>query len=541
MNKLQIWMNNKQKATYSVLLGIAIILGIGIGSFLNFGKQNTPISLNATPKDKIDNLLRYIHEEYVDTISSDSIVDTVIKDILLKLDPHSVYIPKKEVAEADEELDGEFTGIGVIFQQYKDTFTVIRPLENSPAKKAGIRAMDRILMVEKDSLFGKNALKINDISKKIKGKPGTKVSLTIYRKSADSTFTVSVPREKIPLVSVPAHFMLNDSLGYIKITAFAADTYDEIDQALINLNRKGLKTLILDLRDNSGGLLKQADLIADEFLPNGKMIFFTKDQKGNIKKVMATARGEFENGNIFVLINENSASASEIVTGALQDNDKATIVGRRSFGKGLVQREMQLGDGSKVRLTTARYYTPTGRSIQKPYTKGHIKEYEQQFENRRYNGELYYKDSIPIVDSLQYKTPKGKIVYGGGGIVPDIFVPISKKDMMFQYGYLNGYLSGFITQYLDEHIDTLQAMDEDTFINDKRIEEDLYKTFMNQHRNKVMHKRKNKDPKIRTRLKRLMKALLARDLYGTNAFFKIIMQDDPMVQKILTEKVSENE
>ncbi len=534
-------MNNKQKATYSILLGIAIILGIGIGSILNFGKQNTPISLNATPKDKIDNLLRYIHEEYVDTISSDSIVDTVIKDILLKLDPHSVYIPKKEVAEADEELDGEFTGIGVVFQQYKDTFTVIRPLENSPAKKAGIRAMDRILMVENDSLFGKNALKINDISKKIKGKIGTKVKLTIYRKSTDSTFRVSITREKIPLVSVPAHFMINDSLGYIKITAFAADTYDEIDQALINLNRKGMKTLILDLRDNSGGLLKQADLIADEFLPNGKMIFFTKDQKGNIKKVMATSRGEFEKGNIFVLINENSASASEIVTGALQDNDKATIVGRRSFGKGLVQREMQLGDGSKVRLTTARYYTPTGRSIQKPYTKGHIKEYEQQFENRRYNGELYYKDSIPIVDSLKYTTPKGKIVYGGGGIIPDIFVPVSKKDMMFQYGYLNGYLSGFITQYLDEHIDTLQAMDGDTFFNDKHIEEDLYKEFMAQHRNKLMHKRKKKDSKIRTRLKRLMKALLARDLYGTNTFFKIIMQDDPMVQKILTEKVAENE
>jgi len=242
--------------------------------------------------------------------------------------------------------------------------------------------------------------------------------LTIYRKSKDSVFDVNITREKIPLVSVPAHFMLNDTIGFIKISSFSADTYDEFHQAILALKQKGMKSLVLDLRDNTGGLLKQADLIADEFLPNGTLIFFTKNKKRKKQKVVATSRGDFESGSVYVLINENTASASEVLAGALQDNDRATIIGRRSYGKGLIQREIELGDGSKIRLTTAYYYTPTGRSIQRPYQKGHKKEYEQKFQNRQYNGELYYKDSIPINDSLKYTTPKGKIVYGGGGIFP---------------------------------------------------------------------------------------------------------------------------
>ncbi len=523
-------MTYKQKALYSILVGIAIVLGIGIGQVLNFD-HHADLGFKAHKKDKIDNLLRYIKEEYVDTIPTDSIVDVVIKDIMQNLDPHSVYISPKEVAQADEEIDGTFIGIGVLFQKYRDTFTVIRPLENSPAKAAGIRSMDRILKINDDTIFGKK-LQIGEVSEKIKGKPGTKLDLTIYRKDLDSIFTVSVERNEIPLVSVPAHFMLNDSTGFIKISTFSTDTYQEFNQAVKDLKDKGMKTLILDLRDNTGGLLKQADLIADEFLPNGTLIFFTKNQKGHIKKVMATARGDFEQGKVYVLINENSASASEIVAGALQDNDKATIVGRRSYGKGLVQREMQLGDGSKVRLTTARYYTPTGRSIQKPYKKGHLKEYEQQFRNRQYNGELFYKDSIPIIDSLQFKTPKGKIVYGGGGIIPDIFVPVDQKTYMFNYGYLNRFLSDFITDYLDRNIDTLQAYSENDFISDEQIEEDLYKAFKAQHKGQVSKLKRHKNTQARKRLKRLMKALLARDLYGTNAYYKIMIQDDPMLEKI---------
>jgi len=460
-------MSHQKKALISILLGIAIVLGIVIGQLLSFD-QEPKLSLQNSGKDKIDNLLQYIKDDYVENVNTDSIVDEVAKDIIKNLDPHSVYIPKKDVANANEALEGEFTGIGVLFQQYKDTFTVIRPLDNGPAKKSGIKSMDRILMVGKDSLFGHH-VDIHKVSQKIKGKIDTKIKLKIYRKSNDSLFTVDVKRQKIPLVSVPAHFMLNDSLGLIKITSFADNTYDEFDQATKDLTAQGMTAMILDLRDNSGGLLKQANLISDEFLPNGKLIFFTKDKKEKVNKIFATSRGEFEKGKVFVLINENAASASEVVAGALQDNDKATIVGRRSFGKGLVQREMQLGDGSKIRLVTAKYFTPTGRCIQKAYKKGHAKEYEQNFQNRTTNGELYYKDSIPIIDSLKFTTPKGKIVYGGGGIIPDIFIPLNTNEQMYQSKFFAGFLSNSITDYLDKNIKTLSQISEKEFIEDENI------------------------------------------------------------------------
>ena len=530
-------MNKNNKALYLIFLGIAIIAGMVIGHLLTFHRQqNVPFSI--TKKDKLENLMRHIEEEYVDTISTDSIVDVVIQDVLKNLDPHSVYIPKKEVAEADEELEGEFTGIGVVFQKYKDSFTIIRPLENSPAARAGLQSMDRIITVENDTVSGKN-IYITDVTGKIKGKPGTKVSLGIYRKEADSSFTVQVPREKVPLKSVPAAFMINDSLGFIKVSTFSADTHNEVEEALKKLKNQGMKALILDLRDNTGGLLKEADLLADQFLPNGKLIFYTKDKKGNISKAMATSRGLFEDGELFVLINERSASASEIVAGALQDQDRATIVGRRSFGKGLVQREIELGDGSVVRLTTARYYTPSGRSIQKPYTKGHTKEYEQHYQERLFNGELYYKDSIPINDSLKYTTPKGKIVYGGGGIIPDIFVPLSQKSspaMLY-----NPYISNFITEYQDTHIKELKQMSEEEFLQNTEIEEDLYQAFIAKHRKDIRKKQKHKsNSQQEEKIKALLKAYLANNLYGLNAYYAIIIPDDPMIQKILnsTEKES---
>ncbi len=527
-------MSNKQKSLYILLIGAAVILGMSIGQMLNFDNK-TEISLKGSKKNKINNLLRYINEEYVDTIQTDSIVDVVIQDILKNLDPHSVYIPKNKVEDAEEELEGSFTGIGVLFQQYRDTFTVIRPLSNSPAQKAGLRPMDRILLVDKDTVYGKN-IDLNLLSKKIKGQSGTPVILTVYRKSIDSIFKIKVIRNKIPIVSVPAYFMINDSIGFIKISTFAANTYDEFHKAVKELKTKGMTTLILDLRDNTGGLLKQADLIADEFLPNGKLIFYTKDQKGHIKKVTATARGDFENGQIYVLINENTASASEIVTGALQDNDKATVVGRRSYGKGLVQHEITLNDGSKVRLTTARYYTPTGRSIQRPYKKGHKYEYEQAFKDRQFNGELYYKDSMPIVDSLKYTTPKGKIVYGGGGIIPDIFVPINYNDYVLKYSYLNRYLSDFITDYIDTHLDTLQYYTSQSFIADEMIADDLYQNFKIKHIKNYRFNHKLNIRKSKSSFKLLMKALLGRDLYGTNVYYQILTKDDSMLQKIISSK-----
>ncbi len=529
-------MGNKQKSLYIIFLGLAIIFGMFIGQILNFDHK-TQLGLEGSKKDKINNLLRYINEEYVDTVQTDSIVDVVIEDILKNLDPHSVYIPKDQVKKADEEIEGSFTGIGVLFQQYRDTFTVIRPLENSPAQKAGLKPMDRILLVDNDTVYGKH-VDFNLLSKKIKGKPGTKVVLTVYRKTGDSIFKVEITRKAIPLVSVPAHFMINDTLGFIKISTFAANTYDEFHKAVKELKANGMTALILDLRDNTGGLLKQANLVADEFLHNGQLIFYTKDQKGHIKKIMATSRGDFEDGKIYVLINENTASASEIVAGALQDNDKATVVGRRSYGKGLVQREITLNDGSKVRLTTARYYTPTGRSIQRPYKKGHRYEYEQAFKNRLYNGELYYKDSIPVVDSLKFTTPGGKTVYGGGGIMPDIFVPLQFDDYNFKYNYLARFLSDFITDYLDQNIEKLQHFTSEEFIADQQIAGDLYNGFKKAHTQNRPLKHNRNTLKNKTQLKRLMKALLGRELFGVNVYYRILTIDDPMIQKVISQKDS---
>jgi len=523
-------MNKNNKALYLIFLGMAIITGIAIGHFLTFNHKER-VSFSLTKKDKLENLMRHIEEEYVDSISSDSIVDVVIKDVLKKLDPHSIYIPKKEIEKAEEELDGEFTGIGIVFQKFRDSFTVIRPLKNSPAYKKGLRSMDRIIMVEKDTVSGKR-LNISEVINKIKGKPDSKVHLKIFRKETDSLFEVDIKRQKLPLVSVPSAFMINDTLGYIKVSTFSADTHDEVENAIQKLQQEGMSALILDLRDNTGGLLKEADLLADQFLPNGKLIFFTKDKNGNITKAVATSRGLFEKGPLYVLINERSASASEIVAGALQDNDRAIIVGRRSFGKGLVQREIELGDGSIVRLTTARYYTPTGRSIQKPYIKGRGEEYEEHYQQRLFNGELYYKDSIPIIDSLKYTTPKGKIVYGGGGIIPDVFVPLSKKGDANAILY-NPYLSDFITDYQDKHISELKTLSENEFIENKDIEEDLYKSFLAKHRKNISKITPSSNKKREESVKRILKAYLANNLYGLNAYYYIMADKDPMIIEVL--------
>ena len=527
-------MSRKNKAIYFIFLGMAVIVGIAIGHFFTYTREDK-VSFSLTKKDKLENLMRHIEEEYVDTISTDSIVDVVIKDVLQKLDPHSVYIPKKEVEEADEELDGEFTGIGVVFQNFRDSFTVIRPLKNSPAQKAGLQSMDRIIMVENDTVSGKN-LNIYEVTKKIKGPVDSKVRLQIYRKITDSLFDVEVKREKLPLVSVPAAFMINDTLGFIKVSTFSADTHEETEKALRKLKQQGMTSLILDLRDNTGGLLKEADLLADQFLPNGKLIFYTKDKKENITKAMATSRGLFEEGPLYVLINERSASASEIVAGALQDNDRATIVGRRSFGKGLVQREIELGDGSVVRLTTARYYTPTGRSIQKPYKKGHGDEYEEHYQQRMYNGELFYKDSIPIIDSLKYTTPKGKTVYGGGGIIPDLFVPLSKTNTAGSIAY-NPYVSDFITAYQDKHIKELLNLSEEEFLKDSLIGQNLYDEFVSRHKKDVKkNAQSQKHNKRAEKIKKMLKAYLSNNLYGLNAYYYIMMDEDPMIKSVLENK-----
>ncbi|HLA54530.1 MAG TPA: S41 family peptidase, partial [Flavobacterium sp.] len=358
-------------------------LGIGmlLGMFLNFPSTVVTEPKNAY-KNKLNRLIDFIENEYVDDVDTDSIVDLTVNNILAKLDPHSVYIPPSEQSEVAELMKGDFVGIGVNFYMYNDTVAIIKPIENGPSEKAGIKAGDRILYAGSYKLFGKK-LPTDSLYSKLKGAEGSEIELTIFRKSANKRFKIKVKRGVIPIKSVDAGVMINPTMAYIKINRFAESTYDEFKDALTNLEKKGAKSLIIDLRDNGGGYMEKADEIADELLPDKELIVFTKNKKGRIDKTYATSEGSFETGKVYVLINENSASASEILAGAIQDNDRGIIVGRRSFGKGLVQREMDFEDGSAVRLTVARYYTPSGRSIQKAYSKGndaYFNEFEKRFE-----------------------------------------------------------------------------------------------------------------------------------------------------------------
>ncbi|MBT8268181.1 MAG: S41 family peptidase, partial [Bacteroidia bacterium] len=358
-----------QKKLWPLIIGLAVSAGIFIGGRMSFTDTSDRLFTSNSKKDKLNRLIDYIDYEYVDEVNTDSIVDVTVNSILDNLDPHSTYIPKEDLQRVTENMKGDFVGIGVSFYTYNDTVTVIRPLEGGPSIKAGIRGGDRILMANGEPIYGKNWSN-EAVVNRLKGEKGSRIKLTIYRPGEDDLMEFKIKRNDVPIKSVDAYYMLNDNLGYIKINRFAESTYNEFKDGLDELIDKGATELVLDLRDNPGGFLGIAERIADEFLEDDRLILFTKNKKGKIEKSFASSKGDFEDGQVYVLINENSASASEIIAGALQDNDKGTIVGRRSYGKGLVQREMGLGDGSAVRLTISRYYTPTGRSIQRSYSNG---------------------------------------------------------------------------------------------------------------------------------------------------------------------------
>ncbi len=521
----------KKKYTYLVptIIAAALALGIFVGGKLHF--NDTPERLFSTnsKKDKLNRLIDYIDYEYVDEINTDSIVDVTVNSILEKLDPHSVYIPEQDMARVSENMKGDFVGIGVNFYSYKDSISVIRTVKDGPSFIKGIRPGDRILMADNDTLFGKDLA--NDIIvDKLKGKEGTKVKLTVYRKSEDKTLTVVVKRGIVPIKSVESHYMLTEDMGYIKVNRFAESTFKEFKSALNDLQRKGAQKLVLDLRDNPGGYLGVAEQMADEFLKDGKLILFTKNKKGNIDNSYATEEGSFEDKPIYVLINERSASASEIVAGALQDNDVGTIVGRRSFGKGLVQREMSLGDGSAIRLTVSRYYTPTGRSIQKNYEKGN-KDYYKRFTERYHSGELVSVDSIKVADSLKFTTPKGKVVYGGGGIIPDVFVPIgSNEEEAVESMDSYGFLRFFVFEHLDEDRNRYNQYTEKEFINEFKVDDILFQKFVDYSLKKKLSMDFYGNQES---IKLYLKAALGEQLFDSNTHAKIKSGRDTMLQKVI--------
>ncbi len=519
-----------QKKYIPLLIGLAVALGIFIGTKLNFNDTTERIFATNSKKDKLNRLIDYIDYEYVDTVNTDSIVDITVNGILENLDPHSVYIPAADYEENADDMRGNFVGIGISFYPYKDSIAVIRAIKGGPAAKVGIKGGDRILYADTTKLFGASVHR-DSITNHLKGAINSKVKLRVFRKGEDELLEFEVKRKRVPIVSVDASYKLTDELGYIKLNRFAETTYKEFEKALDQLIDDGVTKLVLDLRDNPGGYISTAERIADEFLEDDKLLLITKNKNGDENKSYASSRGDFEDGTLYVLINENSASASEIVAGALQDNDKGTIIGRRSFGKGLVQREMSLGDGSAVRLTIARYYTPTGRSIQKPYGNGNDAYYED-YEKRYRNGELLTADSIHVTDSLRFVTPLGKVVYGGGGIIPDIFVPkdTSVENETLQFVSRSGFMNHFIFEFLEKNRSWYKDLSFEDFISDYVVEDSLAIEFIKYARlNEARIDLSNHSES----LKKALKANIGQQLFGPNAFEFILNQDDPMLLKVL--------
>lgn len=520
-----------------MIIGVALAAGVFVGGKLGFTDTSDRLFTSNSKKDKLNRLIDYIDYEYVDEVNTDSIVDVTVNGILDNLDPHSIYIPESEMQRVAENMKGDFVGIGISFYRTSDTITVIRAVKDGPSDKAGIKGGDRILFADGERIFGPG-LSEEEVLSKLKGEINTKVDLLVYRKGEKNLLKFKVVRDNVPIRSVDASFMLTEKLGYIKINRFAESTYKEFKKALDRLQEQGATQLAIDLRDNPGGFLGIAEQIVDEFLEDDKLMLFTKNKKGKIEKSYATSRGDFEEGHVFVLINENSASASEIVAGALQDNDKGTIVGRRSYGKGLVQREMSLGDGSAVRLTVSRYYTPTGRSIQRSYENGNRDYYDEYFD-RLDSGELLDPEKIKVDDSLKFKTPKGKTVYGGGGIIPDVFVPldVGRKNETISHMLRRGVFRNFVFQELDHDRSYYEGVTPDDFIDNFIVSDDIVVRFQD-HLNKIL-KSNITFVAYNEEVKLYIKATLGEQLFDRNVFEQILGEEDDIIEEVIKLSIGE--
>jgi carboxyl-terminal processing protease len=530
-------MNETQNSPKTIALPLVLCVGIAggllLGLSLNKGSIATDMGGGSDYK-KLKEVFSLIEDEYVDAGKSKELVDETIEHILGKLDPHSAYIPVTDRVAANEDLQGNYEGIGIEFNIFHDTLVVVSPLSGGPSEAVGLQSGDKIVKVG-DKIIAGIGLKNTDVVKLLKGPKGSEVTVeAIRRNQAPLKFTIV--RDKIPQFSVDASYMIQPEVGYIKVNRFSSSTFEEFKEAMDNLKKAGMKKLILDLQNNPGGYMNEAIEIADEFLSEGKKIVYTdgQDERFN-QKSDATVVGDFETGDLIVLVNEGSASASEILAGALQDNDRALIVGRRSFGKGLVQRPFDLSDGSELRLTISRYYTPSGRSIQKPYGEDEGESYSKEIAMRYNKGEFFSADSIKFNDSLRYNTSNGRSVYGGGGIMPDYFVPL---DTAFASGYLNAlYISNSIAeytfQYAAENKAALEKMSVDDFVEKFEVTDAMLNALVRVgERNKVRANLAdlNKNKPV---FKIHVKALIGRKIWRNEAYFKMLNQDNEVLQRAL--------
>jgi len=479
---------------------------------------------------KLNKLLNLISNYYVDTVNENKLVEDAIRQLLRELDPHSVYITKDEVKKMNEPLMGDFEGVGIYFNVLDDTIIVISPISGGPSEKVGIMAGDRIVRINGEKVAG-IGITTNMVRKKLLGPKGTKVNVDILRRNVSGLLHFTITRDKIPIYSLDASYMVNDKTGYIKINRFSVKTLDEFHKALDELPLDKMKGLILDLRDNGGGVLTAATDLVDEFMPEGRMIVYMQGEHLKRQEFYTTARGRLKNVRLVVLVNEGSASASEIFSGAIQDWDRGLIVGRRTFGKGLVQKPFYLPDYSMVRLTIARYYTPSGRLIQKSYKNGYDN-YMMELNNRYMHGELLSADSIHFPDSLRFYTLKDhRLVYGGGGIMPDVFVP---ADTSANTSYLHqmigqGVVTSFVLEWEDAHRKQILGKypTVDAFIKNFRLSDDFMHNMRIAGEEKKIKAEEETFKQSAPKLRLLIRALIARNIWNSSAYFRIVNEESP--------------
>ncbi|MDY0198476.1 MAG: S41 family peptidase [Tenuifilaceae bacterium] len=534
--------NRKKDIFYP--LAIAAVLAIGLFLGYTLKKQSGRTSLTIYPKtDKLTSVLNFIEDQYVDTVEMGMLVESAIPTLLKNLDPHSVYIPASDLKAVNEPLDGGFDGIGISFNMPSDTIVVMTTIPGGPSERIGIMPGDRILTID-DSLVAGVKLPQEDVMKMLKGPNGTKVKLGIARTGVPDIMHFDLIRDKIPIYSIDISFMVEPGIGFIKISRFARTTYTEFVSAVENLQKQGMEKIIIDLRGNNGGYLDQATNIANEFLPEGKLIVYTQGKARARQNVYSNSKGSCIDIPVAVIIDEFSASASEILAGAIQDNDRGKVIGRRSFGKGLVQEQVLFSDGSALRLTIARYYTPTGRSIQKPYVPGND-DYYHDISNRYLHGEFQEIDSIRLDDSLKFTTPMGRTVYGGGGIMPDFFIPMDTTGTSPYFNQVarRNLIYRFAFQYSDRNRKNLSSLKTHTdfisYLKGVNIMEQFI-AFADKQGVKPNKNQINTSKKI---IETQLMAYIARNIIDDKGFYPIITQIDSTLLKtieIIKQEVSES-
>lgn len=522
----------KKSVYLPIVFALLLILGVILGYCLRNDMNGDSYSIFRG--GKLDEVLGIINNRYVDSVNNAELEDIAIRAMVEDLDPHTEYIKAEELESANEDLAGNFEGIGVQFQIEKDTLVVIVPLKGGPSEKVGILAGDRIVKVDEEIVAGVK-MTTKDIMKRLKGEKGSKVRLEIVRHGVMKPLSFEVVRDKIPTYSVDVSYMIDEKTGLISLSKFSATTYDEVRRAIAKLKIEGMTQLILDLRDNTGGYLEAAVGICDEFLDGGRLIVYTEGLNSPKYQHTSSNGGLFTNGHLVILINENSASASEIVAGAMQDNDRGMVIGRRSFGKGLVQQQIPLSDGSAVRLTVAKYFTPSGRCIQRPFEKNNREDYYEKF-YERVGKEMFNKDSVRFDDTVKYQTVRGRTVYGGGGIMPDHFIP---ADTSAKYVYFNkcinaGLITSFALDYTDKHRETLKRYNNvDTFINSFQITDKIVDEFIEYAKKNGIEIDRKYEAYSRGRLKMYLKAIVGRNVVGMDAFYRVYYSDDDMINRAI--------